>query len=83
MMRAFFGEKWREVSTAQPRLMDCSGATALVRLSVRVGLSSISWTGSTGADYTVPVARIKELNRNIVGEIEMISRRAATVASEI
>jgi hypothetical protein len=48
-----------------------------------VGLSSISWTGSTGADYTVPAERIKELNRNIVGEIEMISRRAATVASEI
>jgi hypothetical protein len=78
MMHAFFGEKWREVSTAQPRLMDCSGAAQ------RAGRAFLDLVdGQYGADYTVPAERIKEHNRDIVGEIEMISRRAATVASEI
>jgi len=59
------------------RLMDRSGAIALVRLSVRSRAFLDLVDGQTGPDYSVPARRIKELNRNIVGEIEIIARREA------
>lgn len=60
---------------AARHLMEGSGAAALVRLSVRspnfLGLVD----GQSGPDYAVPAPRIKDLNRNIVGEIEIVARR--------
>jgi hypothetical protein len=34
--------------------------------------------GQTGPNYAVPAERIKDLNRNIVGEIEIVARRGST-----
>jgi hypothetical protein len=56
------------------RLMECSGAVALVRLNVRSRTFLDLVDGQSGPDYAVPAGRIKDLNRNIVGEIEVIAR---------
>lgn len=62
---------------AARRLMEFSGAVALVHLSVR-SLPFIDLVdGQTGPNYAVPAARIKDLNRNIVGEIEIVARLEA------
>src|SRR6266566_837253 len=64
------------------RLMDCSGAIALLRLSVRSLPFLDLVDGQSGPDYLLPAGRIKDLNRNIVGEIEIISRRTPEGALE-
>jgi hypothetical protein len=62
---------------AARRLMECNSAVALVQLSVRSRPFLDLVDGQTGPDYAVPAQRIKDLNRNIVGEIEIVARRAA------
>jgi hypothetical protein len=57
------------------RLMERSGAVALVQLSVRGRPFLDLVNGQSGPDYDVPAGRIKDLNRNIVGEIEIVARR--------
>jgi hypothetical protein len=64
-------------------LMECTGAIALVQLSVRSLPFLDLVDGQSGPDYAVPAARIKDLNRNIVGEIEIVARHAAQEAPEL
>jgi hypothetical protein len=62
---------------AARHLMESNGAVAVVHFSVRT-LPFLDLVGNkSGPDYAVPAARIKDLNHNIVGEIEIVARRAA------
>jgi hypothetical protein len=67
---------------AARRLMECTGAIALVQLSARSLPFLDLVDGQSGPDYAVPAARIKDLNRNIVGEIEIVARLEAYLNSE-
>jgi hypothetical protein len=55
------------------RLIERSGAVALVQLSVRSLPFLDIVKGQSGPNYAVPAARIKDLNRNIIGEIEIVA----------
>jgi len=68
---------------AARRLMECTGAVALVRVNVRSLAFLDLVNGQSGPDYAVPAGRIKDLNRNIVGEIEIVARHAAQEAAEL
>jgi hypothetical protein len=57
--------------------METAGAVALVHLGVRTLPFLDLVAGQSGPDYVIPAGRVKDLNRNIVGEIEVIARRAA------
>jgi hypothetical protein len=58
-------------------LMERSGVVALVQFSV-CSLPFLDLVkGQSGPNYAVPARRIKDLNRNIVGEIEIVAHRAA------
>jgi len=67
---------------AARHLMERSGAVALVHLSVR-SLPFLDLVDEkSGPDYAVPAGRIKDLNRNIVGEIEIVARLESHMNSE-
>ena len=68
---------------AARHLLECTGAVALVRLNVRSLIFLDLVNGQSGPDYAVPAGRIKDLNRNIVGEIEIVARHAAQEAAEL
>jgi hypothetical protein len=68
---------------AARRLLDNAGAAALVRFSVRSLPFLDLVKGQAGPDYAIPTARIKDLNRNIEGEIEVIASRPAAGVSEL
>jgi hypothetical protein len=60
---------------AARRMLDNAGAAALVRFSVRT-LPFLDLTGGqTPPDHTIPAARIRDLNRNIEGHIEVVASR--------
>jgi hypothetical protein len=65
---------------AAQRLIESSGAVALIRFSVKSRAFLDLVDGQSGPDYAIPAERIRELNRNIVGEIEVIARAAGGVA---
>ena len=57
--------------------MESTGADALVRFSVRAPPFRDLTKGQSGPDYTIPAARIGDLNRSIEGHIEVVARRPA------
>jgi hypothetical protein len=65
---------------AARQLMERSGAVALVHISVRSLPFLDLVKGQSGPGYDVPAELIKDLNRNIVGEIEIIARHAVQKA---
>src|SRR5258708_1918703 len=68
---------------AARRLMECTGAVALVRVNVRSLAFLDLVNGQSGPDYAVPAGRIKDLNRNIVRQIEIVPRHAAQEEPEL
>ena len=62
---------------AARRLLDDAGAAALVRFSVRTRPFLDLTEGQTAPDYAIPAARIRDLNRNIEGHIEVVASRQA------
>jgi len=62
---------------AARRLIERTGAGALVQLSVRSLPFLDLVKGQTGSNYLIPAEGIKDLNRNIVGEIDIVARREA------
>jgi hypothetical protein len=65
---------------AARREMESSRATALVQFHVRSRAFLDLVDGQTGPNYSVPAGRIMALNQNIVGEIEIVARRATQEA---
>jgi hypothetical protein len=61
---------------AARRAMQSDGAVALIRFSVRARAFLDLVDGQSGPDYAIPAKHIRELNRHIVGEIEVIVRAA-------
>jgi hypothetical protein len=55
------------------KMMELGKGVAVVRLNVRSQAFMALIDGQPGPDYAIPAGRIKELNRNIVGEIEVIA----------
>jgi hypothetical protein len=58
-------------------LIEHSDAVALVHVNVGSLPFLALVEGQTGPDYAIPAGLIKDLNRNIVGEVEIIARREA------
>jgi len=67
---------------AARRLLDTTGAAALVRFSVLSRPFLDLTDGQTAPDYAIPAARIRDLNRNIEGHIEVVASRHAEAAPE-
>jgi hypothetical protein len=65
---------------AARREMESSRATALAQFHVRSRPFLDLVDGQTGPNFAVPAGRITALNRNIVGEIEIVARRATQEA---
>lgn len=68
---------------AARRMMECAGAAALVRFSVGSLPFLDLVKGQSGPDYAISAELIKDLNRNIVGGIEVIASRQAGGAPEL
>jgi hypothetical protein len=62
---------------AARRTMESSSAVALAQFHVRSRPFLDLVDGQMGPSYAVPTERIKDLNRNIVGEIDIVARREA------
>ena len=60
--------------TAQ-RMIEGASAYALVHLNVRALPFLDLAKGQSGPDHAIPVTRIRDLNRNIEGHIEVVARR--------
>ena len=67
--------------TAQ-RMIESAGAIALVHLNVRSLPFLDLVKGQSGPDHTIPADRIRDLNRNIEGHIEVVASRHAEAAPE-
>jgi hypothetical protein len=62
---------------AARRLIECNNAVALVHASVRSLPFLALVEGQTGPNYAVAAGHIKDLNRNIIGEVAIVARRQA------
>jgi hypothetical protein len=67
---------------AAQRLLDNTAAATLVRFSVRTRPFLDLTDGQTAPDYAIPADRIRDLNRNIEGHIEVVASRHAEAAPE-
>ena len=65
------------------RMMESAGAVALVHLNVRSLPFLDLVNGQSGPDHTIPADRIRDLNLNIEGHIEVVARRPAAAAPEL
>jgi hypothetical protein len=61
---------------AARRMTESAGADALVHLNVRAMYFLDLVKGQSGPDHMIPAARIRDLNRNIEGHIEVVAMRA-------
>lgn len=67
--------------TAQ-RIIEGAGAAALVHLNVRTQRFLDLVKGQSGPNYTISAERIRDLNRNMEGHIEIVASRHADAAPE-
>jgi hypothetical protein len=68
--------------TTARRMIDDAGADALVHLNVRSLPFLDLVKGQTGPNHAIPAGRIRDLNRNIEGHIEVVASRHAEAAPE-
>jgi hypothetical protein len=67
---------------AAQRMMESTGADALVHLNVRTLPFLDLVKGHSGPDHTIPAAHVRDLNRNIEGTIEVVASKQAEAAPE-